>query len=52
MIDIILIVLDFKNIGFVNGDECYFWRIIGCSFGDKCRNKYLFVSKGVDKKLW
>ncbi|XP_062609414.1 uncharacterized protein LOC134271185, partial [Saccostrea cucullata] len=36
----------------VNGYKCYFWRTTGCSFGDKCRNKHLSSSKGVDKKPW
>nr|XP_022340474.1 nucleolin-like isoform X1 [Crassostrea virginica] len=44
--------MDPKNTGPVNGDECYFWRTTGCSFGDKCRNKHLPASKGVDKKPW
>ncbi|XP_056004888.1 uncharacterized protein LOC125657853 isoform X2 [Ostrea edulis] len=44
--------MDPKNTGPVNGDECYFWRTTGCSFGDKCRNKHLPSSKGVDKKPW
>ncbi|XP_061177887.1 uncharacterized protein LOC133186662 isoform X3 [Saccostrea echinata] len=45
--------MDPKNTtGPVNGDECYFWRTTGCSFGDKCRNKHISSSKGVDKKPW
>lgn len=41
-----------KQSGPVNGDECYFWRTTGCSFGDKCRNKHNPASKGIDMKPW
>ncbi|XP_063431987.1 uncharacterized protein LOC134714567 isoform X1 [Mytilus trossulus] len=41
-----------KQSGPVNGDECYFWRTTGCSFGDKCRNKHNPSSKGLDMKPW
>jgi hypothetical protein len=39
-----------KLTGPVNGDECYFWRTTGCSFGDRCRNKHTPESRGVDLK--
>ncbi|KAJ8317156.1 hypothetical protein KUTeg_005060 [Tegillarca granosa] len=41
-----------KVSGPVNGDECYFWRTTGCSFGDKCRNKHIPSHAGIDKKPW
>ena len=30
--------------------ECYFWRTIGCSYGDRCRNLHKPECKGVDRK--
>jgi len=41
-----------KVTGPVNGDECYFWRTTGCSFGKNCRFKHLPEKKGIDKKPW
>jgi len=41
-----------KVTGPVNGNECYFWRTTGCTYGDKCRNSHLPKNKGVDKKPW
>lgn len=41
-----------KASGPVNGNECYFWRTTGCSYGDKCRNSHIPAHKGVDKKPW
>ncbi|XP_054719957.1 uncharacterized protein LOC129229628 [Uloborus diversus] len=36
----------------VNGDECYFWRTTGCTYGDQCRYKHVRTHKGIDKKKW
>lgn len=41
-----------KASGPVNGNECYFWRTTGCSYGDKCRNAHIPAHKGIDKKPW
>ena len=43
---------DEKLTGPVNGDECYFWRTTGCSFGKSCHYKHIPAQKGVDKKPW
>lgn len=37
-----------KKSGPVNGDECYFWRTTGCTFGSNCRYKHVPRHKGVD----
>ncbi|XP_020908980.1 uncharacterized protein LOC110246938 isoform X2 [Exaiptasia diaphana] len=39
-----------KLTGPVNGDECYFWRTTGCSFGERCRNRHIPENKGIDLK--
>ncbi|KAK2161075.1 hypothetical protein NP493_1607g00027 [Ridgeia piscesae] len=41
-----------KVTGPVNGNECYFWRTTGCSFGKNCHNKHIPSHKGIDKKPW
>jgi hypothetical protein len=41
-----------RESGPVNGDECYFWRTTGCSFGKECRYKHIPSNKGIDKKPW
>ncbi|XP_053406427.1 uncharacterized protein LOC123546690 [Mercenaria mercenaria] len=41
-----------KQSGPVNGNECYFWRTTGCTYGDKCRNSHIPAHKGVDRKPW
>lgn len=41
-----------KASGPVNGNECYFWRTTGCSYGDKCRNAHIPAHKGIDRKPW
>lgn len=43
---------DEKLSGPVNGDECYFWRTTGCSFGKTCRYKHIPTHKGIDRKPW
>ncbi|XP_075698486.1 uncharacterized protein LOC142663619 [Rhinoderma darwinii] len=32
--------------------ECFYWRLNGCSFGDKCRYRHIPENKGVDRKPW
>ncbi|XP_052250044.1 uncharacterized protein LOC127857608 isoform X2 [Dreissena polymorpha] len=41
-----------KVSGPVNGNECYFWRTTGCTYGDKCRNSHIPAHRGIDKKPW
>jgi len=41
-----------KSSGPVNGNECYFWRTTGCTYGDKCRNAHIPDHRGIDKKPW
>lgn len=41
-----------KQTGPVNGNECYFWRTTGCTYGDKCRNTHIPAHKGIDRKPW
>ncbi|KAL4231630.1 hypothetical protein ACF0H5_009210 [Mactra antiquata] len=41
-----------KITGPVNGNECYFWRTTGCTYGDKCRNMHVAAHKGIDRKPW
>ncbi|KAI0239606.1 hypothetical protein LSAT2_009654 [Lamellibrachia satsuma] len=41
-----------KVTGPVNGNECYFWRTTGCSFGKNCHNKHVPGHKGIDIKPW
>ncbi|CAG5136004.1 unnamed protein product [Candidula unifasciata] len=41
-----------KQTGPVNGDECYFWRTTGCTFGGECKWQHYPKSKGIDKKPW
>ena len=36
--------------GPVNGDECYFWRTTGCSYGPRCFYKHIPGHEGVDLK--
>lgn len=37
-----------KLTGPVNGNECYFWRTTGCSYGDHCHYKHIPSHKGID----
>ncbi|KAM3912573.1 uncharacterized protein RB166_018062 [Leptodactylus fuscus] len=32
--------------------ECFYWRLNGCTFGDKCRYRHIPENKGVDRKPW
>ncbi|XP_056385027.1 stress-induced-phosphoprotein 1-like isoform X1 [Hyla sarda] len=32
--------------------ECYYWRLNGCTYGDKCRYRHIPENKGVDRKPW
>ncbi|XP_005100007.2 uncharacterized protein LOC101855261 [Aplysia californica] len=41
-----------KQTGPVNGDECYFWRTTGCTFGSDCKWQHFPKSKGIDRKPW
>ncbi|GFR71074.1 tetratricopeptide repeat protein 31 [Elysia marginata] len=41
-----------KQTGPVNGDECYFWRTTGCTFGSDCKWQHYPKSKGIDRKPW
>ncbi|RUS70933.1 hypothetical protein EGW08_021303, partial [Elysia chlorotica] len=41
-----------KQTGPVNGDECYFWRTTGCTFGSDCKWQHNPKSKGIDRKPW
>ncbi|CAL1538985.1 unnamed protein product [Lymnaea stagnalis] len=41
-----------KQSGPVNGDECYFWRTTGCTFGSDCKWQHNPKSKGIDRKPW
>lgn len=41
-----------KPKGPVNGNECYFWRTTGCSYGDNCKFKHAPENKGIDRKPW
>ncbi|XP_064474310.1 uncharacterized protein LOC135385719 [Ornithodoros turicata] len=38
--------------GPVNGDECYFWRTTGCSYGEHCRYRHVPKNQGIDRKAW
>ncbi|KAL1423255.1 hypothetical protein MTO96_021236 [Rhipicephalus appendiculatus] len=39
-----------KVSGPVNGNECYFWRTTGCSYGDNCYYEHIPSHKGIDWK--
>lgn len=41
-----------KLTGPVNGDECYFWRTTGCSYGERCRYRHIPKNQGIDRKPW
>lgn len=32
--------------------ECFYWRLNGCSFGEKCRYRHIPENKGIDRKPW
>ncbi|XP_033985944.1 hsp70-Hsp90 organizing protein 3-like isoform X1 [Trematomus bernacchii] len=36
----------------IAGDECFYWRTMGCFYGDKCRLKHIPDHQGRDKKTW
>ncbi|XP_065295794.1 uncharacterized protein [Dermacentor albipictus] len=39
-----------KVSGPVNGNECYFWRTTGCTYGDNCYYDHIPSHKGIDWK--
>ncbi|CAJ0951834.1 unnamed protein product [Ranitomeya imitator] len=32
--------------------ECFYWRLNGCSYGEKCRYRHIPENKGVDRRPW